>query len=202
MKRARLPFLPFLGLCAIVAGTPQPASADWQFTPFIGMTFGGNTTLVDSELVTSNVHRTYGGAVALLGRGPFGAEAYFAYTPRFLDDPSQLLVTRGRVFALMGNVVVTAPLKWNQYGLRPFVSGGFGLLRVSKEDKENFFPLKLNRPAFDIGGGAIGFVSDRRGLRFDLRYTSTLKNTEVPAATLGLYHLRYWTASVGLVLRR
>ena len=57
---------------------------------------------------------------------------------------------------------------------------------------------------FNIGGGAVGFLSQNTGVRFDLRYYSTLHDTEPIPVTLGdaPVHLRYMTFSVGVVIRR
>ncbi len=52
------------------------------------------------------------------------------------------------------------------------------------------------------GGGAVGFLTDRAGLRFDLRYFSNLKPSDSPKAiALGPTQFSYWNASVGVVLR-
>lgn len=184
-------------LCLLAA--PLPAAAEWHFTPLLGVTFRGNTTFVDAEHATGDAHRSFGGAVTLLGGGLVGAEGLFVLTPRFFQKSGDL-VQSSRVTALMGNVAVTTPRRWTEYSLRPFVSGGFGLLRVAKT--EQTFPLEANFAAFNIGGGAVGFFSQRTGVRFDLRYYSTLHETDRGAAAVGPVHVRYMAASVGLVFRR
>ena len=58
---------------------------------------------------------------------------------------------------------------------------------------------------FNIGGGAIGFLSKGTGVRFDLRYYGTIHGTDQgPIVTVGdgLVRLHYMTASIGLVIRR
>jgi hypothetical protein len=103
----------------------------------------------------------------------------------------------------MGNVVLTAPQKWTEYFLRPFVSGGLGLMRVSKGDTVGIFPTTLNLAGYNIGGGAVGFLTRNTGVRFDLRYYSTIKGTDHGPITLNdpLVRVRYMTLSVGLVIR-
>jgi hypothetical protein len=66
------------------------------------------------------------------------------------------------------------------------------------------FPFKANLAGFNIGGGAVGFFSQNTGVRFDLRYFSTLHETERPGDTAenAPVHLRYMTLSVGVVIRR
>ena len=80
----------------------------------------------------------------------------------------------------MGNVVLTVPRRYTEYFLRPFVSGGFGLLRAAPDrpsgaaDGSRCFPARARTsPASIIGGGAVGFFSQSTGVRFDLRYFST-----------------------------
>lgn len=206
--------------CLFMVVSPRAAFAEWHFTPFIGITFKGNTTILDPELATGDKHATLGGTVTRLGSGIFGAEGVFEIIPGFFQGkPGRAdstgepinsdVIASSRVTALMGNVVLTAPRKYTEYFLRPFVSGGFGLLRVTKTDapagqEREVFPLEANFAGFNIGGGVIGFFSQRTGVRFDVRYFSTLHDTERdPLVTFGEpVHLRYLTASVGVVIRR
>jgi hypothetical protein len=191
-----------LAVCVLVA-LPRSAAAEWQFTPMIGATVFGSTNSVDHEFATDNVHRNFGGAVTLLGGGLFGIESVFAWTPGFFDDDKAefQLVASSRSISWMGNVVLTAPRRWTEYGLRPFVSGGVGWLYARTIEGRDIIGVNANLLGFDIGGGAIGFFTDRTGIRFDVRYHSNLKPTpDVPG--FGDVRLRYVTASVGIVLRR
>ena len=63
-------------------------------------------------------------------------------------------------------------------------------------------PVNSNLAGFNIGAGAIGFLSNRTGLRFDVRYHSTLKVSGEGPFSIGEVHLRYVTATVGIVFRR
>ena len=186
---------------------PSTAAAEWHFVPTIGWTFQADTSFLDPEQVTSKVHWTFGGTVTLLGSGIFGVEGMIAWTPGFFtnDDVAEPLriVTKSHTLAMMGNAVLTTPRDWTEYGLRPFVSGGFGSLGFSRTDANIVFPDKRNMPAFNIGGGAIGFLSKRTGVRFDLRYYNNLGEPDAPPAScLGPCHLRYMTFTAGVVIRR
>jgi hypothetical protein len=195
--------------CLLVALLPRPAVAEWQFVPMIGATFKGKTSLLDLENATGKVHRHLGGSVSLLGGGIFGAEALVIYTPAFFESddpgfeipiPGDFVVTSSRTLAVMGNVVLTAPRRWTEYGLRPYMSGGLGLLHARTED--GILPLYANLVGFNIGGGAIGFLTPRTGVRFDFRYVSSLHREEAVNEAFGRTHLSYMTLSVGLVIRR
>jgi hypothetical protein len=197
----------FLSLCSILSlATAAPASAEWHLAPLAGLTFGGNTTIIDLFGGAGNVHWHFGGAATIIGAGPIGVEALFLLTPSFFEqdpeglslDPGVIRVRDSRVLALMGNVVIAAPRGWNEYGLRPFLSGGLGLLRANYT--ENVFPLLQNGLGYNLGGGAVGFLSDRTGLRFDLRYFR-MRPKDDPITLSDKVRLSYWTGSIGLVFR-
>lgn len=192
-------------LCALAALPARAAHADWHLTPFVGYAFQGNTTLVDLEDAAGKPHVTFGGAGTWLGSGPFGVEGIFLYSPGFFGGGGSSFVTAvvgSRMYALMGNVVVAAPLKWNEYGLRPFVSGGVGLLHASQETLADALPITANLIGYNVGGGAVGFITERTGLRFDLRYFRNLRPSDGPGGiAFGNPHLSYWTGTVGLVFR-
>lgn len=203
-----------LAVCAVlIAGSPRAASADWLFTPFVGLTFKGDTTLIDLstadfEPASSKVHWNFGGSVTWLGGGPFGVEGLFAYTPGFFQaGEASGPVSSSRTMVLMGNIVLAAPRGWNEYGLRPLVSGGFGLLHASAQDLDEveLYAKPVNLFGYNIGGGAVGYLSDRVGLRFDLRYFSEVRPKNDPEI-VGIFsfapvELSYWTTSVGVVIK-
>jgi hypothetical protein len=216
--RATLEALVACTLCLLASAVP--AHAEWHFTPLAGITVKGNTTINDPELATGESHPVFGGIVSLLGGGVIGAEGVFTLSPHFFQGSENRTTAEGlplpdniidssRVTALMANLMVTAPRRYTEYFLRPFVSGGFGLLRVSKRDApaggSAVFPLEANFAGFNLGGGVIGFFSQRTGVRFDFRYFSTMHATERDTGVTALgdpVHLRYMTASIGLVIRR
>ena len=194
--------LRMLALCGIlVLGSARTVRAEWQFTPMVGFTMFGNTSVFDPEGASDKRHGHLGGSVALLGSGILGAEVVTLWTPGFFETGDSDLVDSSRTLAMMGNIVLTTPRKWTEYGLRPFISGGLGLMNASHNSK--VLPVAVNTTGVNIGGGVIGFLTDRTGLRFDVRYHSTLNrldDDDVPS--IGLVHLRYVTASVGIVFRR
>jgi hypothetical protein len=191
--------------------TPAPAAAEWQFAPFVGWTFKGSTTLIELEPgAVAETQWNFGGSVTLIGESPFGVEGYFLYTPGFfqLSESACNIATctsGSRTYAVMGNVVLTIPRRWNRYGLRPFLSGGLGRLHASREaPPPDPLPLDLDLLGMNLGGGAVGFVTDRVGLRFDLRYFRKIhgpSEDELPGVSFGPIQLRYWTAAIGVVIR-
>ena len=170
------------------------------------MTFGGNTTILDPDNATGDIHPAVGISGTWLSKGVFGAEAIATLTPGFFQKGDGQFIDSSRATALMGNVVVTAPRKYTEYFLRPYVSGGLGMIRATESDHallgNSLIDLNANFAAFNIGGGAIGFFSQSVGVRFELRYFSTLHGTERPASeVVGEARLRYMVTSVGLTFR-
>jgi hypothetical protein len=161
-------------------------------------------------------HTEFGGNVTLLGEGVIGAEVLVVFVPGFFEtartplstDVPRVEIESSRTIALMANAVLTTPRRWTEYGLRPFVSGGFGVLhssetfQVSQVTPVVLFPVNAGMAGFNIGGGAVGFLTNRTGVRFDLRYYSSLRDTDKGTMAIGLARLHYMTASVGLVIRR
>ena len=176
--------------------------------PMVGLTMLGSTTIIDAEEATGKRHWNFGGAVSFLSSGLLGAEVVTFWTPGFFDRDEEGgapdLVASSRTVSLMGNVVLTAPQRWTEYGLRPFVSGGLGLMHVAKTNlPEGVFPtVDVNVLGYNVGGGAIGFITQRTGVRFDVRYHSILNPSDHGLIAFGDVRLRYVTASVGIVFRR
>jgi len=176
------------------------ANADFLFTPFLGSTFGGDTTLLDLDGATSAKHWTFGGSAAWLSDQIFGVEADFAMTPGFFENATGTgLVVSSRVTTLTGNVIAALPLSVTRESLRPYVTGGLGLLRASAEDL-----IGLNEGGnwvgLQFGAGAIGFINDRTGVRFDLRSSRSLSRD---ATLLGerKSKLSFWRVTVGVTVR-
>lgn len=183
---------------------PARASADWYLMPFIGVTFGGETNFVDLEQAAGATKRVYGGSVGVLGAGVVGLEIDFGYSPGFFEreDGSRLIVA-SRVTTLMGNVIIAAPLRWTRESLRPYFVAGLGLMRPRIDDVLDVFEVKSNLLGLDLGGGVIGFFTERTGVRFDLRHFRNLSEEDAGGGLgFGATHLSFWRASAGVVLRR
>lgn len=201
MRRAAAAF------CFCLLAAPVPAVAEWHITPMVGMTFAGKTTIQDFENATGSIHPHVGVSVTYLTSGILGIEGLAVVTPGFFQSGDQNLVESSRSTALMGNVMLTVPSRWAEYSLRPFVSGGLGLLRTTQNDPLDQLGVTTNVAGFNIGGGAMGYFSNSIGVRFDLRYYSTLHGVDERASDdgavgIGPVRLRYMTATVGVVIRR
>jgi hypothetical protein len=180
---------------------PERADADWFVTPYAGLKFGGTTTFFDPDEGASNTKLTVGVAGGFVSTGIFGVEADFGYSPRFFERSAGPLVVRSHVLTLMGNLIVTAPRTLTGYALRPYVSGGGGLITVGIEDLVEIFPVDTNLFGINIGGGASGGLTNRTSVRFDLRYFKTVSTEDEQSVGFGRTSLAFWRAAVGLTVR-
>lgn len=188
-------------LWLLFLATPRVASADWLITPFVGGSFAPETTFLVFDEGAGRKF-TLGASVALLSRGLFGIEAEVGHTPGFFEGDDPLgLVLASRVTTVTGSVILAVPLALTRESLRPYVVGGLGLVQARSKHAGGLFPVDENLLGVDLGAGAIGFVTDRTGLRFDLRYVKAASGADGPFARPGISRLSFWRATVGVVIR-
>jgi hypothetical protein len=190
-------------LMLVLLGLPRPARAqDLLLIPYLGFTFAGESSLFgDLERGSTESASALGGSVALLGAGWLGVEGDIGYMPGFFERGEAQLVKYGSfVTSLTGAAVVTLPLAVTRESLRPYFVGGGGVMWAESEDITGTFPIRSTMPAITLGGGAIGFLSDVVGVRFDLRYIQSLGQGDDVVATEGP-RVKFWRGSIGLVLK-
>lgn len=191
-----------LALATLMLWPAGAAAQELQLKPFLGLTFAGETTIIDLDETADDVHFALGGSGTWIGE-VFGFEADFGFVPGFLTGEEQAGLSSS-VLTLTGNVVIALPRRMTQYTLRPYVAGGVGLMRVSRDDPFDAFPLTLNVMTIDVGGGATGFLSETVGLNWDLRYFRNITGSpdpDNPGLSFGAPRLSFWRLTMGLVLR-
>ncbi len=191
----------------LIASTAVPgkASADWLFTPFIGSTFGGSANIgADEDSFKSEFERklNYGASLAWVGSGAVGFELDFGYSPNFFrTDPGDSgidFVGDGNVTTAMANIVVGAP----HGGVRPYVSGGVGLIKSKVDDVGQFFgSIDSTDFGFNAGAGVGGFFTDNVGLRGDIRFFRSMRNTSDDGIDIELGQFKFWRGTVGLTFK-
>jgi hypothetical protein len=198
---------PLRGLLLVLALAPaSPAFAEWHIVPLVGITFHANTNAqgVEPEPIPSHVN--IGGAVTLLGNGVFGVEGVTVFTTGFRGVVSGVPspIQSSRIFGLAGNAVLTTPKHLTEYSLRPYVSGGIGYMRfdVVPAPSGEALGVHENFPALNIGGGAVGFLTQHTGVRFDFRYYKRIGETSPGVVVLDHPEVSFMTLSVGVVIRR
>jgi hypothetical protein len=78
-------------------------------------------------------------------------------------------------------------------------------LHSSVDEGQNLFPELFrarNSVAVNFGGGAIGFLSPRTGVRFEVRHFRSLKRDtdQLTGETSSL--LSFWRVTAGIVIKR
>jgi len=187
-----------------LALAPATARAEWQVKPFGGVTFGGSTTLlIDLDHQAGQPKLNLGVSGLWLG-DVLGIEGDVATTAGFFsgDPSSSPLVLRSHVATVMGNAIVAMPKSISQYGLRPYAVAGLGGMHVSVGDNQHAYPFASWLSAWDVGGGATGFLNDFVGLNWDVRFFKTLQSQ--PGGTgvsVGPGQLSFWRATMGISIR-
>jgi opacity protein-like surface antigen len=179
---------------------PAAASAEWQLKPFVGGTYGGDTTftLVPAD---NKAHFNFGFNGTFLGE-IFGIEGDFGHTSGFFGDvnASLPLVADSGVTTITGNVVVAMPRRLAQYTLRPYVVGGAGMMHI-RLDLDRLQPSSSNLQAMDLGAGVTGFLTRRIGVSWDVRYFRSIDRTQQNGLTFTSEHLSFWRAGMAVAIR-
>jgi hypothetical protein len=186
-----------VGLLMAVARAPAVHGAERQIQPFIAVSLGARTTfaLLDTSVQKPNV--VFGARALVLGE-IFGVEGDVGHAPGFFGASD--LVLHSRVTTITGNVVVAVPRRLTEYTLRPFFVGGGGAMVARAEDFFGVLSVAETLPAIDLGGGVSGFITNKVGLAWDLRYFRSIGGAEQGAANFG-QRLSFWRASMALALR-
>ena len=183
-------------LCATVAVmlAPAQARADGYANPWIG---------ADGVDRNDNGRIAFGITTGYMGAGVFGFEADLGYSPNFLGSDGQF--DHSHALTLMGNAILGIPIGGSHgAGIRPFVTGGIGLLRTHSEIQGPAAELSqtTNNPAYQAGVGMMGFFGEHVGLRGDLRYFRTLDDVHFGSLfDFNPGRLHFWRVSGGLTFR-
>jgi len=185
----------------VVMTMAAPAEAEWQIRPFLGLTFGGRTTLLDLDQGVGDPNVAFGASALLLGE-LVGVEADFSRAPGFFQSGQQNLVLHSSATTLTGNIVVALPRRMAEYTLRPYFVGGGGLMRATIGDAFNVLPVARTLAAIDLGGGVTGFFTERIGVSWEIRrFRSVGGNTESQGLSIGGEQLSFWRANMALAIR-
>jgi opacity protein-like surface antigen len=194
----------------VSAAAPAKASADWLFTPFIGLNWGASVTFndefgdIDDEFEKRG---TYGASLAWMGAGIAGFEIDFGYTPNFFElteGDADFDYGDNNLTTLMANLTLGAPIGGQSgIGLRPYASGGVGIIRTRVDNPGDLFEVNSNNWGFNAGAGVAGFFSDNIGIRGDVRYFRAFDDIEDDDDDLDitLGDLRFWRGTVGITFR-
>ena len=169
----------------MLASTTGTALAQQFVTPFIGYNFGGNSVNCES-FRNCDVKRTNIGVSMGKTNRLFGVEQDISYARHFFGDTPG---SANSMLTAMSSFLVAAPLG----RLQPYGLFGVGLMRASTAAG------KKNMLGYDIGAGMNLFLTDRFGLRGDMRRMRSLHN--VTLFVFSGEKMEFWRASLGVVLR-
>ena len=166
-----------MAVLVLVMLSPAPARAEGLFKLFLGTSDDDNRNSA-----------TYGLGLGALAGGVFGFEVDVGISPDFLGAG----VEAGNLVTFMGNLVLAVPLGV----VRPYASGGAGLLRFSVT-RSNLLDIDSNDLGVNMGGGVEGFLTNHIGVIGDIRYfRSVEKDSALLDFSLGSFN--FWRLTAGL----
>lgn len=175
--RSRAATLAALVLLLVVA--PVPARADGWLSFFYGTTLAGTTPANIAALEERNP-KAYGVIFGSMRGGVFGFETEIGFSPDFFGDSDDRFFGDNSVLTWMGNVLVGVPLgNPSGFSVRPFVVGGFGLIRQRVESPSEAIGFDSNALGYDLGVGGMLFFTRSFGIRADYRYYRSFEAFEV-----------------------
>ena len=187
----------FILLAAITLIAPVPARAEGYVAPWVGMNWGSGINI-------DNGRAAFGVNAGAMGAGIIGGEVAFGYSPSFWGNQNDF--GNNSVIDLMGNLIVGVPVGGTHgAGIRPFVTGGIGLLRT-QIDGGSFTNVSAdnNMLGWNAGGGVMGYFNNHFGLRGDVKYLRSFEDTNTGINVIdvngpGQFH--FWRAAIGVVFR-
>jgi hypothetical protein len=174
---------------------PAVARADGFVAPWVSANGGSGF---------DNGRAGFGVNAGAMGKGIVGGELDFGWSPSFFGTRNDF--GNNSVIDLMGNLIVGVPVGGTHGGgVRPFVSGGVGLLRTQIDGGTlTNISSSNNMFGWNAGAGVMGFFNDHVGLRGDLKYMRSFEDTNTGVTNIDLNgpgQLHFWRAAVGVVFR-
>ena len=192
----------------VCIAAPKSASADWLFTPFVGINWGGSANFSDAGDLEDEFERrgNFGASLAYMGAGALGFEIDFGWSPNFFQNTAgggDFAFGDSNVTTLMANLTVGAPIGGQSGpGIRPYASGGVGIIKSKIDDAGDLFAVDSTDWGLNVGAGVAGFFTDNIGIRGDLRYFRSLQDNEPDDEfDVALSDFRFWRGTVGLTFR-
>src|SRR5207244_2996284 len=128
-----------------------------------------------------------------------------SYTPDFFDagDTGFSFTGTDNVVSWMGNVLVGIPIGGQHGGgFRPYAVGGVGVLQTNVGNSTDLFHVDNDEFGFDLGFGAMGFMTDHVGFRGDVRYFRSFQDpTANGSFDIAVGKFDYWRGTAGLTFR-
>src|SRR5262245_6864115 len=172
---------------------PVQARADGYVAPWLGFSIAS---------ATDDGRRGFGVTAGYMGAGVFGFEGDFGYSPDFFGSRAEF--GNSNANTAMGNFILGVPICGTHCaGARPLVSGVLGLMASRIEGGRLVDVSRTNnRFVYNIGAGMMGFFNQHVGLRGDVRYLRSLRDTNLfSGVDFDPGRLSYWRVSGGVTFR-
>lgn len=172
---------------------PAPSPAQGFISPLIGYDFGDDSrcvALTGCEDKNLNIGLGLGTMGSVLG-----FELDISYAKGFFGEAPGY---SSSVLTVMSNILLGP-----QIGpVRPYGSGGAGLIKTNvSADPATLLDSSNNALGWNIGGGAMIFVTDNIGIRGDIRHFHAFQDLEILGFPLSETKLDFGRASAALVFR-
>jgi hypothetical protein len=203
-----------LGLLVLARSAAGADGSELQLRPFVGIDFAGSTTFVDLDSAVSCSAAVHPGGCRLRN-GTFGVDGVWigeivgvegdvAFAPGFFQSGQSHNVLHSGVVTASGSIIVAAPKHLTEYTLRPYGVAGVGIMHVWSSDALELLKVSQNLAVLNVGGGVVGFLTNRVGVAWEVRRFGSLRGTSAPVGTTigGPARLSFWRASMAVVLRR
>ena len=187
-----------VGIMLLTFSATQKAEAQgFIINPFF------NTTLTSPSGSGGHTKRGFGVAFGTNGK-ILSAETEIAYHPEIIDTA---LGSKSKVLTFSGDLII-GPTIGHVKGYGAVGAGDLhlnvnSLSRLASIDPDS---VASNYFTFNVGGGAIGFVTEHLGIRADLRYLraygfdfAALEAAE--AENVSLKHFNFWRLNIGLAAK-
>ena len=205
--------LVFVGIVA------APARADWFFTPYLGVVFGGAANQFATNDLDDQFEQrvNFGGSLGFRTKGVIGFEVDYNVAPNFFQFTGgtgnfDLFDFDSSVQTLMGNMVLAIPVGGSTgAGFQPYVTAGLGTIRTRISSASDVFDdITSNDTGFNVGAGAHLFAGTHVGLRADVRYIRAFESIddEDPIADNPFFDqpfateaFNFWRGTLGVTIR-
>jgi hypothetical protein len=191
---------PFVLTAAVTVtlAAPVDAQAQWIVKVFGGVAASPSHGFVDLEQSADEARPIVGAAAGREWRA-LQVEAEFASAPTFFKTTGDLLET-GRLMTMMGSVTWMLPGPGPTARVRPYLSGGLGVVQVTIDDALTAFSSQSTLGAAAIGGGVLFRVRPRFGVNVEARYLRS-QFRDQSTAGFGEEFVEYTRLSGGAVFR-
>ena len=200
MRHALKVFILTAAIAVVCA--PALAHAEGYVSPWVAANAG--TRFGDFD----NGRAGFGVNAGGMGKGVIGGELDFGFSPSFFGTKNDF--GSNSVIDFMGNVIVGVPLGGTRgAGVRPFLTGGLGLIRTQIDGGTLTGTLSNvsysnNMFGWNLGAGVMGYFNDHVGLRGDVKYLRGFEDMRTGVNIIdtnapGQFH--FWRASAGVVFR-